>query len=393
MSTQDFLKTHGTYKKSNGTWVAPVVNWVWDRFNGAHHPVIIEIRLKWWSDNYMNQYKLKSYPNPQIRYSKNITVNLPKSSNIKKPWNANYTPNITSTPIIPSSQETTKVTEVEKTVVTQPLPIIEESSQEVKQKEEPRVLPEKVVITEKQGPKQAVTTKDDSAQSKDSENSMPLPSDDVFEFNLQDGVTQVVWNVLENDTDLDGDTLSVISLTNKKLPISSIRRNASDGWRVLINRQGDISFKAISDFYNIEAWEKIRTSIEYEVQDSSWNRAQATVYIEVMNGSNSKNSTSQAPKQIVEEQQWEEIISEAPPVANNDSFTVFSDVKKVPSFRNATSGGRMVIAEDGRIFFRPGRSFWNMKVGQTVKTEMIYQIHDGKGWYDQATVTIFVKKR
>ncbi len=64
--TEEFLELHGTYQKSNGQWVAPVVNWITDRLTGDQHPVIIEINLEGFGTTTLNQYKLDSYPNPGL---------------------------------------------------------------------------------------------------------------------------------------------------------------------------------------------------------------------------------------------------------------------------------------------------------------------------------------
>lgn len=61
-----FLETHGAFKKADGTWVSPVVNWITDRLTGQQHPVIIEIKIVNMTDAELAPYALAAYPDPQI---------------------------------------------------------------------------------------------------------------------------------------------------------------------------------------------------------------------------------------------------------------------------------------------------------------------------------------
>ncbi len=63
---EELIALHGTYQKSNGEWVTPVVNWITDRLTGDQHPVIIEIKLQGFDQTTLNRYRLDTYPNPGV---------------------------------------------------------------------------------------------------------------------------------------------------------------------------------------------------------------------------------------------------------------------------------------------------------------------------------------
>lgn len=65
-TVDQFLALHGTYQKSDGTWVSPVVNWITDRLTGDQHPVVIEIKLVGFDNEDLVANKLDSYPDPGI---------------------------------------------------------------------------------------------------------------------------------------------------------------------------------------------------------------------------------------------------------------------------------------------------------------------------------------
>ncbi|MEO1681229.1 MAG: G8 domain-containing protein [Pseudomonadota bacterium] len=59
-TTAEFFALHGTLQKDDGSWVVPVVNWITDRLTGVQHPVVIEIELEGYSDEYMKSFELPS---------------------------------------------------------------------------------------------------------------------------------------------------------------------------------------------------------------------------------------------------------------------------------------------------------------------------------------------
>ncbi|MEY8800925.1 G8 domain-containing protein [Leisingera sp. XS_AS12] len=63
---EQFLELHGAFQKSDGSWVAPVVNWITDRLTGEQHPVVIDIQLKGFDDSKLEAYALSQYPAPGI---------------------------------------------------------------------------------------------------------------------------------------------------------------------------------------------------------------------------------------------------------------------------------------------------------------------------------------
>ncbi len=70
-----FLEQYGVFKKPDGTWVSPVVNWITERLSGDQHPVIIEITVANMTDAELAPYILDAYPTPGVNNTDWYTAN------------------------------------------------------------------------------------------------------------------------------------------------------------------------------------------------------------------------------------------------------------------------------------------------------------------------------
>ena len=165
--------------------------------------------------------------------------------------------------------------------------------------------------------------------------------------------TPVTVAVLANDSDLDGDPLSVVAAT------------ASNG-TVVINASGTITYTPKANFFGVD-------TITYTISDGKGGTSTATVTVTV------------APVNDV-------------PVANNDVVATSEDAPvKIPVLANDTDAdgdpltvtvagapnGTVVINPDGTVTYTPNANFNGTDT-------ITYTISDGKGGTSTATVTVTV---
>ena len=196
-------------------------------------------------------------------------------------------------------------------------------------------------------------------------NDAPIASADTFDIVPDTTLTTVlgVDDILLNDTDPDGDTLTVTTT-----PVTGV----SNGMLTL-NADGTFTYTPNAGFIGVDTF-------IYEITDSSGERDQATVAINVVNNLS--------------------------PVANDDAYTIDEDVALTTILDtndlllNDTDGngddltvnttpitdvanGMLVLNDDGTFIYTPDADF-----NGTDSFE--YEISDGNGGTSQATVTITI---
>lgn len=182
--------------------------------------------------------------------------------------------------------------------------------------------------------------------------------------------TPVDGNVLVNDTDLDGDAITVTMTNGQPIGIPVATTNGS----VVMNANGDYTYTPNAGFVGTD-------SFTYEVCDAGGNCDMTTVSIEVRDTVGTPGNT--------------------PPVANNDTAQTQVDqpvggslisndgdpdgdvlmVNTTPI--NGPGNGSVVINSDGTYVYTPGS-------GYTGTDTFTYEVCDAAGACDTATVTISV---
>ncbi|MFN4764673.1 Ig-like domain-containing protein, partial [Gillisia sp. Q332] len=185
-------------------------------------------------------------------------------------------------------------------------------------------------------------------------NDAPVAVDDVATTDEDNSVT---ISVLNNDTDVDGDDLTVVSTTNP------------DNGSVVINEDGTITYTPNENFNGTD-------SITYTITDGNGGTDTATVTITV-------NPINDAPVAVDDVASTDEDNSVTISVLNNDT-DVDGDDLTVVSTTNPDNGS-VVINEDGTITYTPNENF-------NGTDSITYTITDGNGGTDTATVTITVNQ-
>lgn len=170
--------------------------------------------------------------------------------------------------------------------------------------------------------------------------------------------TPVTISVLVNDSDPDGDPLTIAS-------VSSV----SGGAKAVINAGGTITYTPKSRFVGVDTF-------QYTVSDGRGGTATATVTVTV----SAPNSPPRARKDNVSTTQDIPVIID---VLANDSDP---DGDPLTVSAITTPGNGMVrINANGTVTYTPNTGF-------TGRDSFSYTISDGRGGTDTATVTVLVKK-
>ncbi|MEL6958823.1 MAG: Ig-like domain-containing protein [Pseudomonadota bacterium] len=181
-------------------------------------------------------------------------------------------------------------------------------------------------------------------------NDDPVAVDDVA---ITDEDTAVVIPVLDNDSDVDGDDLTVTEATSP------------DG-EVVINPDGTITFTPDENFNG-------DTTITYTVDDGNGGTDTATVTVTV-------NPVNDDPVANDDTATTDEDTPVTIPVLDNDTDV---DGDPLTVTEAMSPDGEVVINPDGTITFTPDENF-------NGETTITYTVDDGNGGTDTATVTVTV---
>ncbi len=187
-----------------------------------------------------------------------------------------------------------------------------------------------------------------------SENDAPIAVDDVV--NTPED-TEVTVSVLDNDSDPDGDELSVISTSN----------GPANG-QVVINSDGTITYTPNENFNGTD-------SFDYTIEDENGLTDTATVTVNIA----SENDAPIAVDDVVNTPEDTEVTVS---VLDNDSDPD-GDELSVISTSNGPANGQVVINSDGTITYTPNENF-------NGTDSFDYTIEDENGLTDTATVTVNV---
>ena len=169
--------------------------------------------------------------------------------------------------------------------------------------------------------------------------------------------------VLSNDSDADGDNLTVSNFDN----------NSTEGGSVSVNNDGSFSYTPATDFTGID-------SFNYTVDDGNGGTDTATVTIEVTSDNISPEAANDNYN-ILENTSLN--IDSAAGVLSNDS-DADGDNLTVSNFdNNSTEGGSVSVNNDGSFSYTPATDFTGID-------SFNYTVDDGNGGTDTATVTVEV---
>jgi uncharacterized repeat protein (TIGR01451 family) len=179
--------------------------------------------------------------------------------------------------------------------------------------------------------------------------------------------TPVVIEVLVNDSDVDGDTLIVDSVTQGAN--GSVTNNGSD-----VTYTPDTNFNGTDSF-------------TYTISDGNGGSDTATVTVTV-------NAVNDPPVAVDDSASTDEdnpVTVAAPGVLNNDSDPDVGDTLTVTAVdTSGTIGAITSWGADGSFTYDPNGQFEYLQAGGSTTDSFTYTVSDGNGGTDTATVTITI---
>ena len=197
-------------------------------------------------------------------------------------------------------------------------------------------------------------------------NDLPIAVSDAFSIN-EDIVLSILAtdanNLLNNDSDADGDTLTV-----------SLVSGTSNG-TLSLNNDGAFSYTPNLNFNSTD-------SFIYQISDGNGGTAQANVTLTV-------NSVNDLPVALddsysfAEDFTWVRAVTDGDQLLSNDT-DADSDVLTVNTMPiSGVSNGTLTLNSDGSFTYIPDADFFS-------QDSFTYEISDGKGGTAQASVTLIV---
>ena len=169
-------------------------------------------------------------------------------------------------------------------------------------------------------------------------------------------------------SDVDGDTLTY-----------SLVSGPAEG-SVTVNADGSYSFDPGSDFQDLGVGETREVSFTYEVADGQGGTDQASVTVTVT-GANDGPQASGGTLGGTED---------GGAVAGNLSASDVDGDSLTYSLVSGPAEGSVTVNADGSYSFDPGSDFQDLGVGETRDVSFTYEVSDGQGGTDQASVTVTV---
>ncbi|MCK0122749.1 Ig-like domain-containing protein [Loktanella sp. F6476L] len=208
----------------------------------------------------------------------------------------------------------------------------------------------------------------------------------------EDDPAGVVGNVLDNDSDPDGDPLTVGAVNGDETLVGT-PVDGSDGGLVTINPDGTVTFDPNGDFDDLGEGEEATTTVTYTVTDPSGATSTETVTITV-------TGTNDAPVAVADTDSTDQdTVIDLDNVLGNDSDpegddltvgAVNGDETLVGTPVAGDNGGLVTINADGTASFDPNGDFDDLGAGETADTTVTYTVTDENGATDSTTVTVTV---
>ncbi|MDH3710664.1 MAG: Ig-like domain-containing protein, partial [Cyclobacteriaceae bacterium] len=200
----------------------------------------------------------------------------------------------------------------------------------------------------------------------ESANSNPDAVDDNYVTEINTPIAGTAPGVLINDSDPEGDDLTVIAFD----------ATSTQGGTVNVNPDGSFTYTPPTDFVGTDTF-------TYTISDGNGGTDTATVTIVVSDPN--PNTDPDAVDDEYETDMDTPLTIEAPGVLINDSDPEGDELTVIEFDGTSIQGGTVEMNPDGSFTYTPPAGF----VGTDTFT---YTISDGNGGSDTATVTIIVKE-
>lgn len=203
-------------------------------------------------------------------------------------------------------------------------------------------------------------------------NHAPVAVDDSFTVSEEGGA--YLANPLANDSDADGDELSLVLSSD----------TGSTGGTISTDDSGNLIFIAGAAFDNLAVGETRDTTFEYTVSDASGATDTATITVTVEGANDAPVAADDAYD--VSEEGGHFLQSPLLNDSDPDSVDLFVSLNSY----TGNSGGSFSMDDGGNLIFIAGSDFDDLNVGQTRQTSVTYTVSDDLGAQSAATITVTV---
>ena len=249
------------------------------------------------------------------------------------------------------------------------------------------------------GANDGLTAKDDAGTT--TENTQLTVADDAT--GTTSGTTKVNADLLLNDKDDDGDTLTISEVGGDTASVGKAI-DGSDGGKFTIRADGSWEFNPGTDFDDLKAGVTRTTSVEYTASDGSLtDTATLTVTVTGANDGLTANDDAGTTTENTELTVADDATGTTSGTTNADLLLndvdidgddltiteVDGDTSSVGKAVDGSDGGKFTIRANGSWEFNPGTDFDDLKAGVTRTTSVEYTASDGS-LTDTATLTVTV---
>ncbi|WP_158265103.1 Ig-like domain-containing protein [Blastopirellula marina] len=225
-------------------------------------------------------------------------------------------------------------------------------------------------------------------------NSAPVSTDDAYETTEDTALSIGVPGVLENDTDADGDSLTVAEVNGEAASVGT-QITLDSGALLTLNADGSFDYDPNGAFASLPEGETAEDSFTYAATDGAGLMSTSTVVISIAGVNNAPVSADD----FYETTEDTAINISAPGILENDSdadgdsLTVVSingETASVGSQIMLASGALLTLNADGSFDFDPNGAFASLVEGESADESFTYTVQDGSGLTSSSTVLITV---
>jgi VCBS repeat-containing protein len=209
-------------------------------------------------------------------------------------------------------------------------------------------------------------------------NVAPVAKNDALTLIETAGKTEITSILLANDTDADGDTITV----------SSVQAVSAKGAKVSIGADGKVSYDAGSIFADLDNGQTATDSFTYTISDGNGHVSTATATVTITGVTQNEAPVAVADKLTLAEDAGATDVTAM--LTGNDSDPD-GDAFMVTSVQGVSAlGASVTVNKDGQVMYDAGKIFIDLEDGQTATDTFTYTITDAGGLTSTATATVTI---
>ncbi|QDT53040.1 hypothetical protein Pan44_10550 [Caulifigura coniformis] len=239
-------------------------------------------------------------------------------------------------------------------------------------------------------------------------NQNPVATDDNFTA-AEDGPT-VTGNLITgnngNGVDSDADVGNVLSIASIDIPgvgtglAVGVEHEFASGATILVNADGSFTFNPANAYQGLDDTETTPETFTYTLSDGVGGTDTATVTVTVSGDDDdpvatdndvTTNEDTSLTGNVITDNNGHGVDSDADiETLTVTSITVDGDVLAVGVLHTLDSGATLIVNSDGSYTYNPNGAFDGLDVGESDTEVFTYNLSDGDGAADTATVTITI---